>query len=202
MRKIFKSYWISSLTIIMIVLITACSSESNANIMADDTNQVEAETVNVEEQNTLDSVEEPTEALETKSEQTDGSFENVLAQMDRVEVESVVLAKSAEDWADDYEMQDYQHENEMIAFDSLVNLVIDTEYKETILSKAVNDWPNQYEMMKYQYDNQLVAYNRIQELIVDTDVKKQVLEKAQSDWGNDYEMVQYQYEKQMEAYNN
>src|SRR5699024_6737171 len=71
--------------------------------------------------------------------QPKGAFENVIAQLDESQVKSEVTEQAEQDWPGDYEMQNYQIENQMAAFYALSDLQIDEEYKETLLNKASND---------------------------------------------------------------
>lgn len=140
-----------------------------------------------------------TEKVEAEKVTSSGEFVNVIQGLNKSAVESETKERAESDWSGDYEMQDYQYNNQIAAYNSLLNLSIDKEYKEIILNKAANDWIGDYEMIQYQYDNQDSAYNWIQEQNLDTAVKQQIMDQSKNEWGSDYEMVKYQYENQIKA---
>lgn len=140
-----------------------------------------------------------TEKVEAEKVTSSGEFVNVIQGLNKSAVESETKERAESDWSGDYEMQDYQYDNQIAAYNSLLNLSIDKEYKEIILNKAANDWIGDYEMIQYQYDNQDSAYNWIQEQNLDTAVKQQIMDQSKNEWGSDYEMVKYQYENQIKA---
>jgi hypothetical protein len=139
---------------------------------------------------------------ETSTTSSNTKNQNVIANLNPDVVKVEITEQAKDDWVDDYEMQDYQIENQLKAYTYLVNQQIDQEHEAILLSNAANEWKSDYEMIRYQYENQIEAYNWLQNLILDTDIKKQVLAKAESEWGTDYEMVKYEYENQIESYQN
>lgn len=114
-------------------------------------------------------VEEVSDEQEEK-EQTKGTFQNVIAQLDESQVKPEVNEKAEQDWPGDYEMQNYQVENQMAAFYALAALQIDEEYKETLLNEASNDWSGDYKMIQYQYDNQITVYDWVEDLDLESEV--------------------------------
>ncbi|PLR79851.1 hypothetical protein CVD25_09625 [Bacillus canaveralius] len=87
------------------------------------------------------------------------AFENPIAQLDPAVVASEINKKAEADWVDDYEMQDYQVENQTAAYNELKAMVIDTDVKQTQIERAMQDWGMDFEMVQYQYENQMEAYN-------------------------------------------
>src|SRR5699024_7031708 len=69
--------------------------------------------------------EQTAKSEQEESDQSKGTFENVIAQLDESQVKSEVKEKAEQDWPGDYEMQNYQIENQMAAFYALSDLQID-----------------------------------------------------------------------------
>lgn len=84
---------------------------------------------------------------------------NPILNLDPAEVASVIEANAKADWVDDFEMQDYQIENQTNAYNQLKAVVIDNDVKKTQIENAMSEWGMDFEMIQYQYDNQMEAYN-------------------------------------------
>lgn len=125
---------------------------------------------------------------------------NVIAGLDRAEVEQIIREGAEADWEGDYQMQQYQIDNQTEAFEDLLDLNINNPVKDIVLRNAYNNWGYEFQMVLYEYDYQMDAYNEIQALEIDSDVKQDILENAFDRWGDDYRMVLYEYENQLEAY--
>jgi len=149
--------------------------------------KTEEEISNIEDENKV--------YKETVSEESDDSIYN-----NEEEILNQIMEKARSDWPDDYEMQNYQYDNQVDAYYKLKNLPNTSNFHQEILSKAQSDWPDDYEMQLYQYNNQLEAYNEIQGLPNTDNYRDEILLKARGDWPDDYEMQLYQYNKQLEAY--
>lgn len=115
-------------------------------------NEVEAETV-VEPKEEI--VEEPAEEVAPQ----EPAFKNPILDLDPTTVANEIKTQAEADWVDDYEMQDYQIENQTAAYNELKAVVVDTEVKQTQMVKAMSDWDMDFEMIQYQYENQMEAYN-------------------------------------------
>jgi len=59
----------------------------------------------------------------------------------------------------DYEMIQYQYDNQITAHDWGEDLELESDVKKQILEDAKARWGTDYEMVKYQYENQIAAYN-------------------------------------------
>ena len=114
--------------------------------------------------------------------------------INRGKAKEIVTNNAKEEWGNDHEMVEYTINNQMNAYDWLVQR---TKHID-ILRYAQNKWNHDYEMIKYEYENQVNAYKWIQKQTEYLDI----LEAAKSKWGNNYEMVRYEYENQVEAYKN
>ena len=95
-------------------------------------------------------------------------------------------------WGDDYQLAEYEVDNQTDAYDWAVT---QTEYPE-IIEKAKQRWRDDYEMVKYTYNNQVEAY----EWIMHQTAYPDIMERAKQRWGEDYEMVKYEYENQVKGY--
>jgi len=111
---------------------------------------------------------------------------------DREAMIEIFKANALENWGSDYQMVNYELENQTEAYDWVVK---QTQYPE-IMEWAKSEWQNDYEMVKYTYENQVEAY----EWIMLQTAYPDIMERAKQDWGEDYEMVKYEYENQVEAY--
>ncbi len=125
---------------------------------------------------------------------------NVIAELDRAEVEQIIRENAETDWEGDYQMQQYQIDNQTEAYENLLDLNVDNSIKYTVLRNAYSNWGYEFQMVLYEYDYQIDAYNEIQALEIDSAVKEDILENAFDRWGDDYRMVLYEYENQLDAY--
>jgi len=172
-------------------------------VVAGDINEVRKAREDQSSGSTETSSEETTESEETAPPVTNSvDFGNPIANLDWAEVEAVIVEQAESDWPDDYEMQDYQVEEQTAAYNSILSLSIDNDIKEILLNNAYANWEYDFEMVLYEYEEQLLAYTWVQEQVLDTEVKKKIMDNAKQSWGDDYEMVKYEYEEQLEAYNN
>jgi len=143
---------------------------------------------------------EPEEEPEPEPEPEPEELTNVIAELDASEVEQTIKEDAEADWEGDYQMQQYQIDNQTEAYEDLLALNIDDEVKETVLKNAFDNWGFDFQMVQYEYENQMDAYNEIQALDIDTAIKQEILDDAFDRWGDDFQMVLYEYENQLEAY--
>ena len=110
----------------------------------------------------------------------------------REDMIEIFKANAFAKWGNDYQMVNYELDNQTEAYDWVVK---QTKYHE-IMERAKSEWQNDYEMVKYTYENQVEAY----EWIMRQTAYPDIMERAKQDWGEDYEMVKYEYENQVKAY--
>lgn len=113
-------------------------------------------------------------------------------QADRTSILAILKANASSKWGTDYEMVQYQYNNQVQAYDWVM---AQTAYP-SIMAKAESRWGNDYEMVKYQYNNQVDAYNWVMAQTAYPDI----MASAKQKWGDDYEMVKYEYNNQVQAY--
>ena len=75
----------------------------------------------------------------------------------RNEAIKIIKKNAKEKWEDDYEMVNYQIENQTEAYDWLVK---QKGYLD-IMKKAKEKWEKDYEMIKYEYKKQVEAYEKL-----------------------------------------
>jgi hypothetical protein len=132
-------------SLIWLVAILAASATVNEGESIDtNATQVDAEV------QTINGESEPVQSAESKT----------IAELfpTRSEAEAIARANAEEDWGTDYSMVKYSYDNQMEAYDWLVQ---QTEHKD-IMQDAIDDWGDDYEMVQYTYNNQVDAYNSLQ----------------------------------------
>ncbi|MFC1612729.1 hypothetical protein ACFL23_00140 [Patescibacteria group bacterium] len=111
---------------------------------------------------------------------------------DRDKIIEIFRAEALAQWGNDYEMVNYEVENQTEAYDWIVK---QTAYP-AIMTKAKQEWDNDYGMIKYEYENQVEDY----EWINRQTAYPAIMTRAKQEWSNDYGMVKYEYENQVEDY--
>ncbi|RIK51735.1 hypothetical protein DCC61_01500 [Candidatus Microgenomates bacterium] len=76
---------------------------------------------------------------------------------DRPTAEATVKANAMKEWGDNYEMVQYEFNNQMEAYSWLIQ---QTQYP-AIMIRAQSEWGDNYEMVKYEYENQVKAYKSL-----------------------------------------
>lgn len=116
----------------------------------------------------------------------------VQQQSDRANVLVKLKADASAKWGNDYQMVQYQYNNQTEAYDWVMS---QTKYPD-IMAKAKSKWGYDYQMVKYQYNNQVEAY----EWVMAQTEYPSIMASAKQKWGTDYQMVKYEYNNQVEAY--
>jgi len=111
---------------------------------------------------------------------------------DREGVIEIIKANALSKWGSDYQMVNYEVNNQTEAYD----WVVEQNAYPDVMERAKQEWQNDYEMVKYTYENQVEAY----EWIMSQTAYPDIMERAKQKWGGDYKMVKYEYENQVEAY--
>lgn len=165
-KPFYTKWWVWLLVVIIFVVVA-----SGVEDAADTTSEPEAsniESVEKEQDSAVSTpvsneVEEPTEeVVEEPAEEVappEPAFKNPILDLDPTTVANEIKTQAESDWVDDYEMQDYQVDNQTAAYNELKAVVVDTEVKQTQMVKAMRDWDMDFEMIQYQYENQMEAYN-------------------------------------------
>ena len=78
------------------------------------------------------------------------------------ELEAQIKAYAKRKWPDDYEMQLYEYDKQLEAFQEFRNLPSTPDYNQDILVQAMVKWEYQWDMVIYEYDKQLEAYKKMQ----------------------------------------
>ena len=114
------------------------------------------------------------------------------AQIDRASVLAVLKANASTKWGDDYQMVQYEYNQQVEAYDWVT---AQTKYPD-IMAGAKQKWGNDYQMVKYEHQQQSAAY----EWVMAQTAYPDIMAKAKAKWGKDYTMVKYEYENQVKAY--
>lgn len=101
------------------------------------------------------------EMLSKEFEDVELSETEEFVQQKQRDIEAEIKAYAKKKWPDDYEMQVYEFNNQMEAYEQIRNLFSAPDYNESILFKALAKWGQDYEMVIYEYDNQLEAYKKM-----------------------------------------
>lgn len=148
---LYKERWFIALAglltlLIVIVWITSGSASNDAEFEASDTPSVAIE------------AEQPNESNHIGTE-TAPNVETIASMFPaRQEAEKIAKAHAEAKWDTDYEMVRYTLDNQMEAYEWLVE---QTEHVD-IMHESVAKWGSDYEMVKYDYENQVEAFNGLQ----------------------------------------
>jgi hypothetical protein len=110
----------------------------------------------------------------------------------RADALAVLKANAAREWGDDYQMVQFEYNNQVEAYDWVTRQTA----QPTIMARAKQEWDDDYQMVKFEYENQLEAYNWLNAQTQYPDI----MERARREWGDDYQMVKFEYENQVEAF--
>lgn len=84
---------------------------------------------------------------------------NIITTIPEDEAIAQIKAQAKQDWATDFEEQQYVINEQTQAYHNLKALVIDSDIKEQILNQAHSDWGYDFDETLYVYNEQLKAYN-------------------------------------------
>lgn len=103
--------------------------------------------------------EEPVKEEPKKETASSGSFHNPVLDLDLSNVASTIKSSAEQRWKDDYQMQDYEVQQQTSAYNQLKNVAVDSEVKQTQMENALSRWGYDFEMVQYEYSEQMKAYN-------------------------------------------
>ncbi|MCM3728709.1 hypothetical protein M3226_23980 [Neobacillus cucumis] len=126
---------------------------------------------------------------------------NVIAKLNPTTVANTIRSNASKEWGTDYEMVQYEINQQTSAYNKLKVMVVKNSLGETLLNNAFKTWSYDFEMVDYEYYTQVQAYNRVAAIKLDTTVKANIMKAAKAEWGYDFEMVEYEYYTQLNAYN-
>jgi len=75
----------------------------------------------------------------------------------RNEILKILKVEASAEWGNDYQMVQYEYENQIEAYDWVVK---QDEYPD-IMSSAKSEWGNDYTMVEYEYKKQVKAYESL-----------------------------------------
>ncbi|MFX3672836.1 MAG: hypothetical protein ACE3JQ_00070 [Paenisporosarcina sp.] len=164
-KPFYTKWWVWLLAVIIVIAIASGGEDTvDSTTSEPDTSTKEQEVTessplpNEKEAETVDEPKEEVVEAPVEEVVTEPAFKNPILDLDPATVANEIKTQAESDWVDDYEMQDYQIENQTAAYNELKAVVVDTEVKQTQMDKAMSDWDMDFEMIQYQYENQMEAY--------------------------------------------
>ncbi|WP_067842694.1 hypothetical protein [Amphibacillus sediminis] len=88
-------------------------------------------------------------------------------------------------------------EEEVLAYEWLNALTLDTEIEQTIFERVESEWSDSYAMIKYEFEVQLEGYQWLENLTIETEEEQRILQEAMDYWEDDYAMIKYEFENEM-----
>lgn len=97
-----------------------------------------------------ESVKEESVKEESKKETTSlGNFHNPVLDLNPTNVASTIKSNAEQRLKDDYQMQDYEVQQQTSAYNQLKNVAVDSEVKQTQMKNALSRWGYDFEMVQY-----------------------------------------------------